>query len=262
MIKLSGLSDEEVKQIIPDNTILLGWRGSIAHGTYQPKMDEKELDDKDLLGVCLGSFDTYFGLQHFEQKQIEYRKEEIIWDSVVYELRKMANLLLGCNPNVMSLLWLEPQHYIFKTELGERLIKNRNLFVSKRAYHSFNGYAYGQFKRMTHFKTDGQMGAKRKMLVEKFGYDTKNASHLVRILRMGIEFLREGELHVLRADGPQLLEIKNGKYTLEKVKELAEDLFKRAEAAYDESKLPNNPDYEAVNKLVTEIVWESFNDRR
>jgi len=52
------------------------------------------------------------------------------------------------------------------------------------------------------------MGAKRKSLVEKFGYDTKNAAHLILLLRMGIEFLSVGVLHVKRHDAQELLEIK------------------------------------------------------
>jgi len=35
----------------------------------------------------------------------------------------------------------------------------------------------------------GYLGDKRKQLVLKHGYDAKNAAHLIRLLRMGIEFL-------------------------------------------------------------------------
>jgi hypothetical protein len=56
-------------------------------------------------------------------------------------------------------------------------------------------------------------------------YDSKNAAHLIRLLRMGIEFLIEGAMYVERADGPELLEIKRGGWTLGKVKAEAERLF-------------------------------------
>lgn len=39
------------------------------------------------------------------------------------------------------------------------------------------------------------MGEKRKQLVAKHGYDTKNASHLIRLLRMGMEFLTVEEIN-------------------------------------------------------------------
>ena len=130
--------------------------------------------------------------------------------------------------------------------------------MSKKVYHSFNGYAYGQFKRMTHFKSEGYMGAKRKKLVEKFGYDCKNAAHLIRLLRMGIEFLTEGKLYVFREDNHQLLSIKRGEWSLDKVKAEAERLFKMAEEAYMRSKLPNEPKYEKAEELLMEITQGYF----
>jgi hypothetical protein len=157
------------------------------------------------------------------------------------------------------MLWLERKHYIHLDPAGQRLIDARDLFSSKRAYHAFNGYAYGQLKRMTHLAFKGYMGAKRKELVEKFGYDTKNAAHLVRLLRMGIEFLNEGRLYVERPDAPQLLEIKRGEWTLEQVKAEADRLFKRAEEAYDRTSLPNHPATEEVEKLCVDILKEHFN---
>jgi DNA relaxase NicK len=50
------------------------------------------------------------------------------------------------------------------------------------------------------FYSGGYMGKKRRELVVRVGYDAKNAAHLIRLLRMGIEFLTEGTLYVERAD--------------------------------------------------------------
>jgi len=252
---MKGLSKEERDLIVPQGTILLGYRGSIAHGMYIPSSDPDSIDDKDIMGVCIPELTNYLGFSRFEQKEKMYKE----WDSVVYEIRKYFRLLLKANPNVMSLLWLEPNMYITRNELGARLIENRDLFVSKQAYHSFNGYAYGQFKRMTHFKFEGYMGVKRKQLVELHGYDTKNAAHLIRLLRMGIEFLTEGRLYVHRKDSEQLLAIKRGEWTLVKVKDEAEHLFRLAEEAYVASKLPNEPNREEAERLLISIILDHFN---
>ena len=85
----------------------------------------------------------------------------------------------------------------------------------------------------------------------------KNAAHAIRILKMGIEFLNEGRLYVDRGevgDATQLLAIKRGEWELEKVKEEADRLFKRAEAAYDACKLPPGVDREKIDNLVIRIV--------
>jgi predicted nucleotidyltransferase len=129
------------------------------------------------------------------------------YDAVAYEIRKYVYLLLQSNPNVLALLYLRENMYIYRSPLGQKLIDNRDLFVSKRAYRAFSGYAFGQLKRMEHCKCLGRMGAKRKRLVEKYSFDVKNAGHLIRLLRMGIEFLTEGRLHVFRHDAPELVAI-------------------------------------------------------
>ena len=256
MIKLSGLSDSEVAQIVPDDTIILGYRGSIAHGMYVPPTDPNSIDDKDIMGVCIAPRTVYFGLDSFEQREV-FLKE---WDSVVYEVRKFVRLLAKGNPNVISLLWLNEGHYIHRTSAGQALIQQRDLFSSKKVYHSFTGYAYGQLHRMTHQAFEGYMGQKRKQLVEKHGYDTKNAAHCIRLLRMGIEFLNEHRFYIDRSqkDGPQLLEIKRGEWELAKVKEEAERLFKRAEEAYDRCSLPIQPDVNEVNRLLVTILNPHF----
>jgi predicted nucleotidyltransferase len=249
-----GLNVEEVQRLLPEGLILLGYRGSLAHGTYTPQEDPDSIDDKDCLGVFIGSLDHYFGYKQREQRECMIRE----WDAVSYEFRKYVKLLSQANPNVLSLLWLNPQHHIGITPMGQELIANRHLFATKKIYHSFTGYACAQLKKMTAYQRDGYMGEKRKQLVDKFGYDCKNASHLIRLLRMGIEFLREGKLHVYREDAPQLIEIKRGRWTLEQVKEEANMLFKRAEQAYDECKLPNQPDTERINNFVVDLLRNWF----
>src|SRR6266851_1724128 len=88
----------------------------------------------------------------------------------------------------------------------------------------------------------------------RVGYDAKNAAHLIRLLRMGIEFLTEGKMYVERADGPELLEIKRGAWPLEKVKAEAERLFQLAQEAYVRSPLPPEPDRTRAERLCVEMI--------
>jgi len=238
---------------LDNETILMGYRGSIAHGMYLPKEDPHSIDDKDVMAVIVPPIEYYFGLREWGSKGTReiFHNE---WDIVSYELRKMLRLLAKGNPNVLSLLWLPDNLYIKRTEWGDMMIDNRSLFATRSVYHSFSGYAHGQLHRMTHYKFEGYMGQKRKALVDKYGYDCKNAAHLIRLLRMGIEFLNEGTLYVTRQDAQQLLDIKKGEWTLEKVKEESDRLFRRAEEAYDHSKLPDKPDMEKVNRLSVDIL--------
>jgi hypothetical protein len=311
-IKLKGLSPEQVSTLLPEGLISLCWRGSVAHGMYVPKTDPDSIDDKDVMGVYIGPLEQYLG---FGRKDV-YEQWEGDWDCVFYELRKFIGLLLNCNPNVLSQLWVKPNGIIFENSLGARLRENRELFVTKKAYHSFSGYAHDQFKKMVSFNQEAQalmaqleeqltgfgidpdscdagnslrsldgqpfvgatteimevvkrlrgerrrfysggyMGKKRRELVRLIGYDAKNAAHLIRLLRMGIEFLTEGKLHVERQDAAELLDIKRGAWPLEKVKVQAEHLFTLAQEAYVRSPLPPEPDRDRAERLCVQMISE------
>lgn len=241
---------------LPERTILLGYVGSLSHGTHiAPELGG--IDDKDVMGICIPPERYFFGLSKFEQ--IATWVEE--YDIVIYDIRKFFRLLLKSNPNILGLLWLDS--YIQKTNIGVRLVEERGIFSSQKAYGSFIGYAYSQLRRMENCKHEGYMGAKRKKLVERHGYDTKNAAHLIRLLRMGKEFLQTGGVNVYRKDASQLIRIKQGMYKLEEIKEMARDLFAETEAAKGKSPLPLEPNYEKAEKLLIEIVrgyGGSFNE--
>lgn len=255
MIRIKGLSDEEVKQAIPYHPSLVCYRGSIAHGMFVPQEDPNSIDDKDLLAVNIAPIEKYFGLTSYEGQKDKFIRE---YDIVVFEYRKFISLLLKANPNVLSTLWLSPKHYIYRDWTFDWVIEARDLFSSLRAYHSFTGYAYSQLKRMRTGAFEGYMGEKRKKLVKEFGYDTKNAAHLIRLLRMGIEFLKEGILHVEREDASELLDIKKGRWSLEKVEREAEDLFKVAKEVYSKSPLPPKPKEEAIEMMMMKTLENHF----
>lgn len=247
---------------LADWCILHGYRGSIAHGMYEPNHEPGSIDDKDTMAVCVPPISYYYGLDEYGSRgTVEVKHGE--WDVVVYEARKMVRLLAQGNPNVLALLWLGENMYIKRTYAGNLLIANRDVFVGRHVYRPFIGYANQQFYKMEHGAFQGYMGDKRKRLVEMYGYDTKNAAHLIRLLRMGIEFLRDGALIVDRGgyDAQELLAIKHGEWTLERVKDEAQRLFRRAEDAYDRSTLPAQPCHVKVNDLCVRIVLSHMEGR-
>jgi predicted nucleotidyltransferase len=257
-IKLKNLSQEEIKDLLPDNLLFLGYRGSIAHGMYVPNSNPNSIDDRDLIGAFMAPWTHYLGL-----KQVKETKEKFYgaYDCVFYEAKKLISLLVNGNPNVLSILWLEPQHIIYQTEFYKLFRENRELFFSKKIYHAFVGYARAQLKRMTHCNFEGYMGKKRKKLVEKFGYDCKNASHLIRLLTMGIEFLKEKTLYVERKyDAKYLMAIKKGEYTLEEIQQRSSELFNLAEQAYLKTDLPNLPDYDKINTMLVDYFANRLRD--
>lgn len=119
-----------------ENIILLGLGGSYSYGT------NIETSDIDIRGIALNTSREIMLGQDFEQVCTTQT------DTVVYSFKKIIGLLSQCNPNVIELLGLLPEHYLVKTTIGEQLIENRRMFLSKAAVKSFGGYANQQLNRL------------------------------------------------------------------------------------------------------------------
>lgn len=116
--------------------ILMGLGGSYAYGTNHAD------SDIDFRGVTLNLPSDLLGMTEFEQ----YEDENT--DTVIYSFNKIVRLLLDCNPNTIELLGLDEEQYLIKTALGQELLDNKGLFLSKRAAKSFGGYAGAQLRRL------------------------------------------------------------------------------------------------------------------
>lgn len=135
---LNGMEYDFLKtnEHLGKHVILLGLAGSYSYGT------NIETSDIDLRGITLNQKSDLIGLTKFEQ----YVDEST--DSVIYAFNKIITLLLSCNPNTIELLGLNPEHYLYLNEIGQLLLDNRKLFLSKRAINSFGGYADAQLRRL------------------------------------------------------------------------------------------------------------------
>jgi len=242
--------------LIPADSVLSAFRGSISHNLFKPSDDPTSTDDVDLVSIYIAPVDFYIGLDESKEykRGIHMFREE--FDLVQYELKHFVRLALRFNPNIIPLLWLAPMHYIHVSGIGEALLLNRDLFSSKRAYKAFTGYAKDQMDKMEKKKVfQGYMGEKRKEIVRKFGYDCINASHAIRLLKMCLEFLETNELKVFREHDKQLLlDIKNGEWGINRVLTYGKHLMSRAEDAYKKSNLPEEPDYDKANSIFMDII--------
>ena len=91
----------------------------------------------------------------------------------------------------------------------------------------------------------------------KSGFDLKHGMHCIRLLRSGVEILRQGEVIVDRriaGDFEDLKAILKGDFSYEQVMKMAEDLVAKMEIVYEQSTLPHKPDLEQINELCMELV--------
>lgn len=127
---------------ILSRTILLVKHGSHAYGLATPE------SDLDLKGVCIEPLEYHFGyLNHFEQSE-RYANKGHPHDEVVYSLKKFIKLATDCNPNIIEVLFTSQEDHVKVDAFGERLIDYRYNFLSKKAKHTFSGYAHAQLARI------------------------------------------------------------------------------------------------------------------
>lgn len=127
---------------VEQRTILLVRHGSHAYGTSVPT------SDLDVKGICIEPLEYHLGFLHkFEQHESMGSKHDDI-DKVIYSLKKFANLAADCNPNIVEVLHVSDSDVLALDEFGEELRANRNAFISKKAKHTFSGYAHAQLKRI------------------------------------------------------------------------------------------------------------------
>jgi len=239
------------------------YAGSRAYGTNITEERAKELakerggkwqdyvSDVDIRGIFIPYPKYLYGIQKVD----EFRdpSEE---DTVYFSLDKFVQLALEGNPNVVEQLFVRSEDIIYMNEIGKELYDMRHEYISKNSYSKFGAYAWSQLKRMTVFQNEFRRNEKRMKLIEQGEehYDRKNAMHLVRLFRMGIEILTQGTVYTYRPDYTELLEIRDGKYTLAEIKEMAEQLNKELEEAMMHSTIANVPDFEKINTWVMSAV--------
>lgn len=225
-----------------DRTILLAPYGSRANGT------ETEESDHDFRGVCIPPIEYYLGLESFKgydnvgSKNFKSTKDSV--DIRVDPINKFVKDAMSSSPNSIELLFTRAQDYLKVSELGQLLIDNRHLFLSKLVKGKFGGFANGQDKEF-------QKG--RAELVEEFGYNTRAFCHSVRLRTSAIEILETYDFSTYRPDRKLLIECKTGKYSYKEAMGIVAYYEDKLQQAYEKSELPEKVDKDKVNKLLVEI---------
>lgn len=250
--------------------------GSTVHGT---SVDDG-LEDLDLMAVVLEEPDLTLGFGEkttfvasnatevdiFRPKDtwVERTKPEGVRseagdvDYVAYGLRKYLKLALSGNPSVLLALFVQGKHVRISTKAGEELRALAPSIVSRKVYATFKGYMHQQRQRMLGLA--GQKNCTRPELVEKYGYDTKYAGHVIRLGLQGVEILRTGrlELPMREMDRALVVNVRTGKYELDWVNQTALLLEKELDVALSTSKLPDEPDYEKLQEWCVKTYLEEY----
>jgi predicted nucleotidyltransferase len=356
----------DAEKIARDHLVFECLAGSHSYGTASAH------SDIDKRGICIAPPEVT--LSRFKNME---QYEDPTCDRVIYEIGKFFDLAAQCNPNIIELLYTPPENILMCAPEFHLVRQHGHLFLSRKAKHTFSGYAMSQLKRIEghhkwimnpqpeappllasyctymskegavtrgvdsgpvsgadiiralskglflvrtfgrttyrvfanrsgnfapgffnpdetdlsyidveeerlwkhsiefrgilmvnfdefrHARTDWKdywtwkrnRNEARAKLEAQFGFDTKHAMHLVRLMRMAKEILTEGKVIVRRPDAEDLLRIRNGEFDYDWLMKWAADTDAELTAMYESSPLPHGADQEGIDRLYWQVLF-------
>lgn len=244
---------------LPDNTVYLCVTGSESYGCADQVVLRR---DKDIMGICVPPkryiFPASVGhiegfgkpkdiFEQYQQHHIEWNRKE--YDISVYNIAKIFWLMCNGNPNCVETLFVDRDCVLHSTQIAEHIRHNRRIFLSKKCYHSFRGYAFSQLQLCKRESTGN-----RKLIKEQHGgVDVKALYHIVRLCLECEQILEEYDID-LRRHSDFLKAIRRGEYTFEQVENLFTEKEKLLEKLYNDSKIPYSSDQEKIRQLLLECL--------
>lgn len=196
---------------------------------------------------------TFSGYALAQLKRIKNHKKWVD-DSPVKPNREDFNLpnnKLGGSEFLNSVLHIyKSKEVVLSDEFIDRVKREKKYLDAMKVWHSYETWLK-------------QRNKKRAALEEKFGYDSKHASHLVRLLRMGVEILETGKVNVDRTniDAEELVAIKNnGLWSFEKLIEWTDKMEEKLNTLYETNplNLPKKPKVKLLESICVNAI-EKFN---
>jgi hypothetical protein len=142
---------------------------------------------------------------------------------------------------------------IYSTPVAEMVRDRRRIFLHKGCWHKFKGYAYSQLAKM---KSQNRTG-KRAEAIAEYGFDTKFAYHVVRLLDEVEQILTLGDIDLTRAN-EQMKAIRRGDVPREDIEKLFTEKERQLEKVYQESTLPYSPRESEIKELLLQCLEEHY----
>jgi uncharacterized protein len=239
----------------PEAIIHLFVGGSELHGAKVGATD-----DLDIYGVFLDSPADVLGLKprsHFvwSTASDERRNGPDDVDITLYSLHRWAELAAKGNATALHFLFADAT--ATSSGIWKMIQQDRGFFLSKESASQFLGFADNQLQRITGERGRGAKG-RRLEYENAFGYDSKAAMHCLRLYLECIELMRFGTITLPRPDRELLIEVRSGKWTLERFLGEAANLRSEAEKAAMQSALPERVDQLSISRLIAKVCFAAW----
>lgn len=190
-----------------------------------------------------------FQKHHYPHTSSTFGDVEV--DMNVYNITHYFRLTMDNNPNMLDSLFVPDNMILNISPIGQLMRDNRDMFLSKKLYYTYFGYAH---KQMSKAKNKNPIeGSKRKAITDKFGWDVKFGYHTVRLALQAEYALNNGTM-ILDNNVDILKDIREGKWTLQDLQEWIIDKENSVKQLYETSDLRHSPDENEIKKLLKECI--------
>lgn len=178
-------------------------------------------------------------------------------DYTAHPLAKFAKLVVKGNFNALDLVFHPP---VVSSPLVSRFIESaKPLAIHKGVAGAYMGYINSQKDRLVGHRARSE---ERKKEIERLGYDSKYAAHLLRGVRTLSGILSEGKYHYLLPREIHFLKkVRNGDYTKEELSARIDDEIAMLEILYEDNK-DNLPSSEFLEASIKSFFVEELFDPR
>ena len=245
------LKEREVPKDIYENIGYMCHAGSNIFGT-----NNKD-SDVDLRGIVIPTEDYILGLKEFEHLKKAEGEGNINLsndlDIELYSLKKVMLEALGGHCIPFEMLFLSNEMKIHQDDKLKKLFDNKEIFLSKKfVKHYLAMNKQFEYKiEITKEKLKNPLSINR---IEKFGFETKNASKAIQHFYLLKEFLDTNEIIFYQKEREHLLNVKEGKVSLDLIKKEINELKIEVEGKLKNSTMQEKPKFEDVNQLYKDII--------
>jgi len=83
----------------------------------------------------------------FQKHHIMDKTDNTEYDLSIYNIVKFFQLCMENNPNMVDALFVPTRCVLHSTSIGNHVRDNRHMFLSKRVWHKFKGYAHSSLHK-------------------------------------------------------------------------------------------------------------------
>ncbi len=246
--------NENAPKFLEKNIHYLVKGGSQAYGLATPE------SDTDYYGWCIPPREYVFGdkeIKGFDDPKVfsQYIQKGDAEEGTIWNLTRFFFLCSQCNPNVLETLYVPAECVLRATKLGSWARDNRHIFLSRELIPRFKGYAFSQIVGLGN--ENYKSTSKRFPLIQKFGYDTKNAACALRLLDECEQLLKTGSMS-LRNNSEYLRQVRAGEIPLREIKAEWDRREEAVNRAARETTLPEKPDHKLIRLNLMAILERCY----